>query len=54
MSYLELLKLAAPEAIVLVAADVREVTGSEPGPPEKVTPVPGGASWQDAGLHRQR
>lgn len=30
---------------VLVAADVREVTGSDPGPPEKVTPVPGGASY---------
>ena len=32
---------------VLVAADVREVTGSDPGPPEKVTPVPGGASYCD-------
>ncbi len=32
---------------VLTAADIREVTGSEPGSPEVITPVAGGVSYCD-------
>ena len=32
---------------VLIAADIREVTGSEPGSPEVITPVAGGVSYCD-------
>lgn len=30
---------------VLTASDIREVTGSEPGTPERITPVAGGVSY---------